>query len=79
MKFMVLPLITFAILQALPLEPLAKKVIFMEMMTPLAVANVNLAALYRCKELVVTSLVFITTALFVPLLFVYTKIFDYLG
>jgi len=79
MKFVILPLVTFVVLQALPLEPLAKKVIFMEMMVPLAVANVNLAALYRCKELVVTSLVFITTVLFVPLLFVYTEIFDYLG
>ncbi len=79
MKFILLPLITFLLLVPLPIEPLAKKIIFMEMMMPLAVANVNLAALYGCKELVVTSLVFISTVLFVPLLFVYIKIFDYLG
>jgi predicted permease len=73
-KFVLLPAVTFAVLSLLPLDPLAKKVIFMEMMMPLAVANVNLAALYGCKELAVTSLVFITSILFLPLLFVYIPI-----
>ena len=76
MKFIVIPLIAYAILTPLPIEALAKKVLFMEMMMPLAIANVNLAALYRCKELVVTSLIFITTALFIPLLPLYIFIIE---
>ncbi len=72
-KFFLLPLLSFVVLALLPIDPLSKKVIFMEMMMPLAVANVNLAALYRCKELAVTSLIFITSALFIPLLPLYIK------
>jgi predicted permease len=74
MKFITLPVFAFFVLQFLPVEPLAKKIIFMEVMMPLAVANVNLAALYNCKELTVTSLVFITSLLFLPLLFIYIPI-----
>ncbi len=79
MKFALLPAITIFVVQILPLEPLAKKVIFMEMMMPLAVANVNLAALYNCKELTVTSLIFITSLLFLPLLFLYIPIIGAIG
>ncbi len=78
-KFITLPLITFFAIKALSLEPLAKQTIFMEMAMPLAVANVNLAALYRCKELAVTSLVFITSVLFVFLLPFYIEIIKLLG
>jgi len=78
-KFAALPLLAFSVLQLLHIEPLAKKIIFMEIMMPLAVANVNLAALYRCKELAVTALIFITTALFVPLLPLYIKLIEGLG
>ncbi len=76
MKFLVLPFVAYIALSFLPLEALSKKIIFMEMMMPLAVANVNLAALYRCKELVVTALVFITTLLFIPLLPLYIHIIE---
>ncbi|NPA03804.1 MAG: transporter [Epsilonproteobacteria bacterium] len=75
-KFIILPLIAFVSLKFMPLEKLSKKIIFMEMMMPLAVANVNLSALYRCKELVVTALVFITTLLFIPLLPIYIKLME---
>ena len=73
-KFVILPAIAFFILKTLPIDPLSKKIIFMELMMPLAVANVNLAALYQCKELTVTSLIFITSLLFIPLLFLYIQI-----
>ncbi len=79
MKFIALPLIAFIALGFIDLEPLTKKIIFMEIMVPLAVANVNLAALYHCKELSVTTLIFVTTALFVPLLPIYIKVMEYIG
>ncbi len=76
MKFVTLPLIAYIFLKFLPLQELNKKILFMEIMMPLAVANVNLAALYRCKELVVTALIFITTLLFIPLLPIYITIIE---
>ena len=79
MKFVALPLIAFVVLSMMDLEPLTKKIIFMEIMMPLAVANVNLAALYYCKELTVTTLIFVTTVLFIPLLPIYIKIMEYIG
>ncbi len=75
-KFLILPIVAYILLQFVPLETLTKKIIFMEIMMPLAVANVNLAALYQCKELVVTALIFITTLLFIPLLPLYIHIIE---
>ena len=49
----------------------------MEMMTPLAVANINLASLYNCKPNDVTSLILISTLLFIPLIFVLTYIVNH--
>jgi len=66
-KFLFIPLLALALLAPLSLDPLAKKILFMELAMPLAVANINLAALYQCKELSVTALVFTTSLLF-PLL-----------
>ncbi|MRJ03313.1 MAG: AEC family transporter [Epsilonproteobacteria bacterium] len=73
-KFIALPALAYLVLQSLSIEGLAKGVLFMELAMPLAVANVNLAALYRCKELTVTALIFITSLLFLPLLPFYIEI-----
>jgi len=56
-------------------------VILMEMMTPLAVANINLASLYDCRPQDVTALILLSTLLFVPILLVLTYIVNhfYLG
>jgi len=63
-KFVLLPLITFAVLSFAPLEPLVKGILLMSLMMPLAVANINLAALYDCLPKEVTALIFITSVLF---------------
>lgn len=47
------------------------------MMTPLAVANINLASLYDCKPKDVTPLILISTLLFIPILFVLSYIIDH--
>jgi predicted permease len=41
----------------------------MEMMVPLAVANINLASLYDCRPKDVTTLILLSTLLFIPVLF----------
>ena len=68
-KFIIIPLATAFILSFTNLSLFAQGVIFMEMITPLAVANINLASLYDCKPKDVTSLILISTLLFIPLLF----------
>jgi predicted permease len=48
----------------------------MEMMTPLAVANINLASLYDCRPKDVTSLILLSTLLFIPLLFILSTVLN---
>jgi len=68
-KFIIVPLATALILSFTHLPLFVQGVILMEMMVPLAVANINLASLYNCKPKDVTSLILLSTLLFIPLLF----------
>ena len=77
-KFILLPLIAFLLLINIELDPMIKGVIFIELMMPLAVANVNLASLYDCRPRVVTALVFISSFVFLGVIFVAVKILEYL-
>ncbi len=63
-KFVVLPLVTYFVVINLSIEPLLKGILLMSLMMPLAVANINLAALYDCMPREVTALIFITSILF---------------
>jgi len=73
-KFIVIPLITAFILSFTTLPLCLQGILFMEMMVPLAVANINLASLYNCKPKDVTALILLSTLLFVPILFVLNEI-----
>jgi len=69
-KFILLPLTAFIILTNVEMDKMIKGIIFIELLMPLAVANVNLASLYECKPRVVTALVFISSLLFLGIIFV---------
>lgn len=73
-KFLLLPLVAFGILYFLNLDPMIKGIIFIEIMMPLAIANVNLASLYDCNPRVVTALVFLSSILFLGIIFVAIKL-----
>ncbi len=77
-KFLFLPILAFATIIFAPLDQMVKGVLFIELMMPLAVANVNLASLYDCKPKVVTSLVFITSVAFLAIIFLTLKILEFL-
>lgn len=77
-KFLLLPLITFALLYFIDLDPMIKGIIFLELLMPLAVANVNLASLYGCEPKIVTALVLITSVLFLGIIFLGIKVLEYL-
>ena len=79
LKFIILPLIAFIVLINIDLEPMIKGVIFIELLMPLAVANVNLASLYDCAPKLVTALVFISSILFLGVIFFAVKLLTYLS
>ncbi|MEA3228122.1 MAG: AEC family transporter [Campylobacterota bacterium] len=73
-KFLLLPSIAFIVLLNIELDKMIKGIIFIELLMPLAVANVNLASLYDCKPKVVTVLVFLSSVLFLGIIFVGVKL-----
>jgi len=77
-KFILLPSVAFVVLVNIELDAMIKGIIFIELMMPLAVANVNLASLYECKPRVVTALVFISSFLFLGVIFAGVAILKYL-
>ena len=77
-KFILLPAVAFIVLVNIELDPMIKGIIFIELMMPLAVANVNLASLYDCSPRVVTALVFISSILFLGVIFIAVEILQYL-
>ena len=79
-KFIILPLITgWLLFFVLPLEPFVASVLFLELIVPLAVTNVNIAALYDCKPVDVASLVLFTSLLFIPFLLIVSYLLAYFG
>ena len=76
-KFILLPAITFLVLINIQLDSMIKGVIFIELIMPLAIANVNLASLYDCKPKVVTALVFFSSFIFLGVVFVAVEMLKY--
>ena len=76
-KFIILPFLAFIVLINIELDPMIKGIIFIELMMPLAVANVNLASLYDCKPKLTTALVFISSFVFLGAIFIGVEILKY--
>ncbi len=69
-KFIILPIVGMIVLSFFDISTMTKSIIFLELAVPLAVMNVNLASLYNCKTVEVTSLTFITSMIFLGLIFI---------
>ncbi|MFA9373102.1 MAG: AEC family transporter [Poseidonibacter sp.] len=77
-KHIFLPFIgLFFILNFTDLNVMIASILIMELMVPLAVNNVNLAALYNCKPYEVTASILVSSTLFVFLLYFYIQIIEY--
>ena len=70
-KFVVFPLVGFIILKLFHLNGVYFKAVFLEILTPLAITNVNLAALFNLYPQKVAYLILLTTALFLVVSFVF--------
>ncbi len=75
MKFVLIPLLAIMILSFFSLEAIVYNVILLELLVPLAVMNVNLAALYDCRVNQVTFLVFSSSFIFLGYLFLVLGLF----
>ncbi|MDD5401592.1 MAG: AEC family transporter [Sulfurimonas sp.] len=78
LKFIFLPSIAFLVLYNIELDSMIKGIIFIEILVPLAIANVNFASLYDSKPKVVTALVFISSIIFLGAIFIGVKVLTYL-
>lgn len=77
-KFIMTPLLSAWILfYCLPLDSFVASVLFLELLMPLAVTNVNIAAVYDCKPIDVASLIFFTSLIFIPFLIGVNYLLDY--
>ncbi|MDX9814721.1 MAG: AEC family transporter [Sulfurimonadaceae bacterium] len=77
-KFLAIPLISFLTLSLFSIDSYIKGIIFMELLMPLAIANVNIASLFECKPRELTTLVFITSLLFLVVVFIGIKVVEFL-
>jgi hypothetical protein len=68
-KFVVFPLISFFILKLFGFKDMFLKVIMLEILTPLAVTNVNLSALFDLYPRKVAMLVILTSVMFLGVIF----------
>jgi predicted permease len=66
LKFILIPIIATFVLYIFHLEKLPLSSILLELIVPLAITNVSLASLFDCKPKLVTSLVFISSIIFIP-------------
>ncbi len=68
-KFLIFPIIGFFLLKYFSLKPLFFKAVLLEILTPLAVTNVNLAALFDLYPQKVAYLVVLTSVLYIGVIF----------
>lgn len=75
-KFIIIPLVSIAILTYLDLEDYVLYIILLELLVPLALTNVNLSSLYDCQPIDVTSLVFFSSLFFIPYIVILSFFFS---
>jgi predicted permease len=68
-KFVVFPIVSFFVLKLFNLKPLFFKAVMLEILTPLAVTNVNLSALFDLYPRKVAMLVILTSVIFMGVVF----------
>ncbi|WP_417327862.1 AEC family transporter [Halarcobacter sp.] len=75
-KHIILPMIGLFVIIYFKIDPFVGAIIFLELIVPLAVNNVNLSALYNCKPIDTTFAVIISTLSFIGFMAVYIVIID---
>ena len=77
-KLIFLPIIGICVVFVSPLPNDIAAILIISLLVPLAVNNVNIAALYDCKPYDVTAIVFFSTVLFLVLIYFDLKVLKFL-
>ncbi len=75
-KHIVLPIIGLYTILYFDIDPFIGSIIFLELIVPLAVNNVNLASLYNCKPIDTTFSVLVSSFVFVGFIYFYILIIN---
>lgn len=75
-KHIVLPIIGLFVILMFDVSPFLGAILFLELIVPLAVNNVNLAALYNCKPIDATFSVLVSSFVFIGLIYLYIIIMN---
>lgn len=70
-KHIILPAVGLCVIVLFDIHPFVGAIIFLELMVPLAVNNVNIASLYNCKPIDTTFAVLVSTLAFVGFVYFY--------
>ncbi len=76
-KLIFLPIVGIGVVFLSPLPNDIGAILIISLLVPLAVNNVNIAALYDCKPYDVTAIVFLSTVLFLVLIYFDLKVIDF--
>ena len=71
-KFVIVPIISIIVLYLLNIKGIALKSTILEVLVPMAITNVSLASIFDCKPKEVTTIVFISSLLFIPYIIIAT-------
>lgn len=77
-KHFMLPLVGLGAIWLFDLNPLVSAILLLELCVPLAVNNVNMAALYNCSPAKTTEAILFTTLFFVFAIYFYMQLFWYI-
>ncbi len=75
-KHIILPIVGLYVILYFKVDPFVGAIIFLELIVPLAVNNVNLSALYNCKPIDTTFSVLVSSAVFVGFMYLYILIIN---
>lgn len=75
-KHVILPVVGLFVILYFDIDPFVGAILFLELIVPLAVNNVNLSALYNCKPIDTTFSVLVSSFVFVALIYVYILIIN---
>ncbi|WP_267285282.1 AEC family transporter [Halarcobacter mediterraneus] len=75
-KHIILPIIGLFVIVYFKIDPFVGAIIFLELIVPLAVNNVNLSSLYNCKPIDTTFAVIISTLCFVAFMAIYVIVIN---
>ena len=76
-KHLILPIVGLFVIIYFDIDPFIGSIIFLELIVPLAVNNVNLASLYNCKPIDTTFSILISSLFFVLFVYIYILVIHY--